>query len=75
MGSTNAVANLQKIMTRIGGCCLITIGVWIIIELSVQFGHYHHSCRAGVGEWGVLGWQEGCCTWLAAPAACLSDCN
>ncbi|RMZ54903.1 hypothetical protein APUTEX25_000420 [Auxenochlorella protothecoides] len=39
-----------KIMTRIGGCCLITIGVWIIIELSVQFGHYHHSCRAGVGN-------------------------
>lgn len=52
MGSTNAVANLQKIMTRIGAFCLITIGVWVVIELGVQFGHYNHSCHAGVGERG-----------------------
>jgi H+-transporting ATPase len=46
---TNNVANLQKIMTKIGGTCLITIFVWVIIELGVQFGHYNHSCSAGVG--------------------------
>lgn len=47
---THNVANLQKIMTRIGGVCLITIGVWCIIELGVQFGHYNHSCYLGEGE-------------------------
>lgn len=43
-------ANLQKVMTRIGAICLITIGVWIIIELAVQFGHYGHACYGGAGE-------------------------
>jgi len=47
---THNVANLQKIMTRIGGVCLVTIGTWCIIELAVQFGHYHHSCYLGIGE-------------------------
>ena len=47
---THNVANLQKIMTRIGGVCLITIGVWCVIELGVQFGHYNHSCY--LGTWG-----------------------
>ena len=47
---THNVANLQKIMTRIGGVCLVTIGIWCIIELAVQFGHYHHSCYLGIGE-------------------------
>jgi hypothetical protein len=43
-------ANLQKVMTRIGAMCLVTIGVWIVIELAVQFGHYGHACYGGVGE-------------------------
>lgn len=47
IGATNNVANLQKIMTKIGGTCLVTIGVWIIIELAVQFGHYRHACAGG----------------------------
>mmetsp|Transcript_11130 Transcript_11130/g.33371 ORF Transcript_11130/g.33371 Transcript_11130/m.33371 type:complete len:1061 (-) Transcript_11130:545-3727(-) len=47
IAGTHNVANLQKIMTRIGGVCLITIGVWCIIELGVQFGHYNHSCYLG----------------------------
>lgn len=38
-------------MTRIGAICLVTIGVWIVIELAVQFGHYGHSCHGGVGAW------------------------
>lgn len=49
LGATENVANLQKIMTRIGACCLITIGVWCVIELGVQFGHYKHSCKGGEG--------------------------
>jgi H+-transporting ATPase len=47
---TNNVAKIQKVMNRIGAICLITIGVWVIIELCVQFGHYHHSCTGGEGE-------------------------
>ena len=47
---THNVANLAKIMTRIGGVCLITIGAWCIIELAVQFGHYGHGCKMGEGE-------------------------
>lgn len=47
INSTHNEANLQKIMTKIGAICLITIGVWIVIELAVQFGHYDHSCGPG----------------------------
>ncbi|GAB4823503.1 hypothetical protein N2152v2_010549 [Parachlorella kessleri] len=49
LGGAQATANLQKIMTRIGAVCLITIGVWCVIELAVQFGHYNHSCYGGEG--------------------------
>ena len=49
IGATNNVANLQKIMTKIGGTCLFTIGVWVVIELAVQFGRYKHACRGGEG--------------------------
>jgi hypothetical protein len=43
------------VMTRIGAVCLITILVWIIIELPVQFAGYRHGCRLGVCEctWGL----------------------
>ncbi len=40
----------QKVMTKIGAVCLITIGVWVVIELAVMFGHYNHECGSGVGE-------------------------
>jgi hypothetical protein len=46
---THNVANLQKIMTRIGGVCLVTIGIWCVIEMAVQFGHYGHTCKLGEG--------------------------
>ena len=49
LNATENVANLQKIMTRIGGMCLFTIGFWCIIELAVQFGHYGHECKGGEG--------------------------
>ncbi|KAL4418761.1 hypothetical protein ABPG77_005772 [Micractinium sp. CCAP 211/92] len=49
LGSANQEANLQKVMTRIGAMCLITIGVWVVIELAVQFGHYGHACYGGEG--------------------------
>ena len=38
-----------QIMTRIGATCLITIGVWCVIELAVQFGYYRHQCHLGEG--------------------------
>lgn len=49
LGQTDNVANIQKIMTRIGAFCLVTIGVWCVIELAVQFGHYNHQCKGGEG--------------------------
>jgi len=51
-------ARRAQIMTRIGAVCLVTIGIWIIIELSVQFGepskgrllgNQRHTCGIGVG--------------------------
>jgi H+-transporting ATPase len=53
ISATHNVANLQKIMTRIGAVCLVTIGVWVAIELFVQFFHYDHFCGGG---------EEGCPT-------------
>ncbi|WIA34892.1 hypothetical protein OEZ86_013179 [Tetradesmus obliquus] len=50
IGSTNNVANIQKVMTKIGAACLITIGLWIVVELAVQFGGYGHSCSIGAGR-------------------------
>ena len=38
-----------QVMTKIGAICLVTIFVWCIIELGVQFGLYRHSCRLGPG--------------------------
>jgi H+-transporting ATPase len=47
ISSTNNVANIQKIMTKIGAMCLITIGTWVVIQIGVQFGAYRHSCFLG----------------------------
>ncbi|MEW5313699.1 MAG: hypothetical protein WDW38_005244 [Sanguina aurantia] len=49
IASTNNVANLQIIMNKIGGMCLGTIGVWVTIELIVQFAKYGHLCGSGEG--------------------------
>ena len=49
LGGATSEAHLQQIMTKIGFTCLITIGVWIVIELGVQFGHYDHECSGGSG--------------------------
>ena len=43
------LTNVQ-VMTNIGAACLLTIGVFVLIELAVQFGKYHHRCVAGIGE-------------------------
>lgn len=51
ISQTHNVANLQIIMTKIGGMCLFTIGIWVLIELLVQFIHYGHACVGGEGEW------------------------
>ena len=36
-------------MTRIGAVCLITIGIWVVIEVVVGFVHWKHHCFAGTG--------------------------
>ncbi len=70
---THNVANLQKIMTKIGGVCLITIGIWCVIELGVQFGHYGHSCYLGEGAL-LPGQKVQRSTACAALDASLSEC-
>ena len=54
IGGTQNVANIQKIMTMIGAVCLLTIGVWVVIELAAQFGHWSHTCLGGIGETAIL---------------------
>lgn len=54
LGQSDNVANLQIIMTKIGAFCLITIGVWVVIEIGVGFGHYNHSCYGGEGNCPIL---------------------
>lgn len=49
LGQADQVANIQKIMTKISAICLITIFVWVVILLGVQFGHWRHECRGGEG--------------------------
>eukprot|EP00884_Botryococcus_braunii_P002709 jgi/Botrbrau1/12439/Bobra.0094s0008.1 len=47
IAGTTSVANLQKVMTKIGAYCLVTIAIWVLVELAVQFGGYEHPCRPG----------------------------
>lgn len=54
LGETDNVANIQKIMTKIGAMCLLTIGVWVVIEIGVGFGVYDHSCYGGDGYCPIL---------------------
>ncbi|KNC73079.1 plasma membrane ATPase, partial [Sphaeroforma arctica JP610] len=56
IGETDSDGHLQIVMSRIGAICIITITVWVIIELAVQFGHYGHECTLG---------EEGSCPTLS----------
>eukprot|EP01134_Creolimax_fragrantissima_P006885 CFRG6885T1 len=49
INETESDGHLQIIMTRIGFVCIITIILWVIIELSVQFIYYNHDCSLGAG--------------------------
>ena len=55
-------------MTRIGAVCLVTIGIWVVIEIVVGFVRWKHTCYAGVGarlaslhDSSVTSWQPGLC--------------
>jgi hypothetical protein len=37
-------------MTKIGAICLVTIGLWGVLELGVMFGGYRHACSLGPRE-------------------------
>ncbi|KNC80656.1 plasma-membrane proton-efflux P-type ATPase [Sphaeroforma arctica JP610] len=56
ISDTDSAGHLQEVMSRIGAICIITITVWVIIELGVQFGYYNHQCSLG---------QEGSCPTLS----------
>ena len=46
---TGHVGHLYAVMNAIGAVCMITIAVWGVVELSVQFGPRQHACAAGEG--------------------------
>ena len=48
-------------MTKIGGVCLVTIAIWVTIELAVQFGYYKHSCGPGTGAESEQVWTRNRC--------------
>eukprot|EP01134_Creolimax_fragrantissima_P008142 CFRG8142T1 len=56
IGDTDSAGHLQQVMTAIGGTCIVTIIVWCVIELSVQFAAYDHECSLG---------SEGSCPTLS----------
>lgn len=62
ISTTNNTSNIQKVMTRIGAVCLLTIGVWVVIEIGVQFGAYRHLCSTGAGEATAATCWHLCCT-------------
>eukprot|EP00122_Pirum_gemmata_P004649 Pgem_evm1s4231 len=45
--ATDQVGHLQTVMTTIGAVCIITIVLWVAIELGVQFGGRTLSCELG----------------------------
>ena len=49
-----------QVMTRIGAVCLITIGIWVVIEVVVGFVHWKHHCFAGTGELLDLSGHQAC---------------
>eukprot|EP00121_Abeoforma_whisleri_P008759 Awhi_evm2s8044 len=54
--STECNGHLQQVLTTIGAICIITIVVWVIIELGVQFGGRNKACSLG---------SEGSCPTLS----------
>jgi H+-transporting ATPase len=37
-------------MNKISAICIITILLWVVVELAVQFGNYTHECVGGKGK-------------------------
>jgi hypothetical protein len=73
--SAAAALLLLQVMTKIGAVCLITIGIWIIVELAVQFGGYGHDCHIGEGAQGsALGEKQLRSTQLSKNFALLASC-
>eukprot|EP00122_Pirum_gemmata_P017613 Pgem_evm1s16500 len=53
---TESTGHLQTVMTTIGAVCIVTILVWVVIELGVQFGGRNLTCALG---------SEGSCPTLS----------
>ncbi|KAI8450347.1 H+-transporting ATPase [Phakopsora pachyrhizi] len=46
--------NIQSILSKIGGFCLFSIGLAVILEIIVLYGIFHHSYRRGLDNILVL---------------------
>eukprot|EP00121_Abeoforma_whisleri_P013052 Awhi_evm1s12051 len=47
---TESSGHLQQVLTAVGSVCVITILLWVVIELIIQFGVRGHGCSGGEGN-------------------------
>jgi len=50
----DTTGHLQKILTQIGSFCLVTIGIFVLLEILVLYPAYHYSYRDGLDNILVL---------------------
>jgi H+-transporting ATPase len=50
----DSTGHLQKILAQIGSFCLISIGIFVILEIVVLYPAYHYSYRRGLDDILVL---------------------
>ncbi|KAI9323117.1 E1-E2 ATPase-domain-containing protein [Dichotomocladium elegans] len=48
------VGHLQTILTKIGNFCLISIGLFVVVEILVMYPAFHYSYRRGIDNLLVL---------------------
>jgi len=50
----DTTGHLQKILAQIGSFCLVTIGIFVVLEILVLYAAYHYSYRDGLDNILVL---------------------
>lgn len=50
----DTTGHLQKILAQIGSFCLVTIGLFVLLEILVQYPRFHYSYRDGLDNILVL---------------------
>lgn len=48
------VGHLQSILTKIGNFCLVSIGIFVVIEILVMYAAFRYSYRRGIDNLLVL---------------------